>query len=269
MMTKLSPERQHEIKERLLLASHFREVLESFYVTTSMVRLRHLLSPVMPPNTVITANHRLIEGKLFQDSLIAPTLIPPETRRILYQLIYWAVKDQSTISLYQILEEDREGEEAPPSLKHIHNTLCLPENIDMINELVGNAENNLATVKAMIDNLWNENGRIAREAFRNAMVHGRVNISNPNSETYRQLIGNEEASMAFYHTINGVYDILLYISTTCFGEKSLPTEEKYWECIMENEKHSVWCFEDKYKSLLDGQPKPNLTLPGDWLKKKK
>lgn len=269
MMTKLSPERQHEIKESLLLTSHFREVLASYYATTSMIRLRHLLSPEMPANTVITVKHRLIDGKFFQDSLISPTLMPPETRSTLYRLIYWAVKDQSTISLYQILEYDREGEEAPLSLKHIYNILHLPENIDMINELVGNAEKNLETVKDMIDKLWNENGRIVRKAFRNAMVHGRANISNPSSETYRQLIGNEEASIAFYRTINGVYDILLYISRTCFGEKNLPTEEEYWEYIMGNEKHSVWCFEDKYKSLLDGQPKPNLTLPRDWDTKKK
>lgn len=269
MMTELSIERQHKIKENLLLASHFREIVSSFYITASMVRLRHLLYPEMPPNTVITVQHRLIEGKLFQNSLIDPTLMPPETRSTLYRLIYWAVKDQSTISLYQILEEDREGEEAPLSLKHVYNILCRSENISMINELVGNAENNLATVKAMIDRLWNEYGRTAREVFRNAMVHGRANIWNPNSETYKKLIGNEEASIAFYRTIEGIYDILLYISTTCFGEENLPTEEQYWDHIMENEEHSIWCFDHKYKSLLDGQPKPNLTLPSDWPEKHK
>lgn len=269
MVTKLTIERQHEIKEKLLLASHFREVLSSFYITANMVRLWHSLSPEMPQGAVIRVKGYFVPGRLLQDSLIACDLFPPETRNILGKLIYLAVKDQSSLSLYQLLEEDREGEEAPLSLKHVYSALYRSENIDLINELVGNAENNLKTIKILINQLWEESGKKAHKAFRNSLVHSRANLSDPNSKTYRQLIENEEGSMAFYDSLKRAEKILIHISRTCFGEPYLPTEEEHWQHILGNEEHYVWCFEDKYKSLLDGQPKPNLTLPRDWGTKKK
>ena len=268
-MTKLSPERKHEIKEKLLLASHFREVLSSFYITANMVRLWHSLSPEMPHGAVIRVNGHFVSGKLLQDSLIACDLFPPETRNILGKLVYLAVKDQSALSMYQLLEEDREGEEAPLSLKHVYSALCRSENISQINELVGNAENNLKTVKILINELWEESGKKAHKAFRNPLVHSRANLSDPNSETYRQLVENEEGSMAFYDSIKRAEKILIHISKTCFGEPYLPTEEEHWQHILGNEEHYVWCFNEKYESLLTGHPIPKLTLPRDWQEKYK
>ena len=268
-MTKLTIERQHEIKEKLLLASHFREVLSSFYITANMVRLWHSLSPEMPQGAVIRVNGNFVSGKLLQDSLIVCDLFPPETRNILGQLIYLAVKDQSALLLYQLLDEDREGEEAPLSLKHVYSALYRSENINLINELVGKAENNLETIKIMINELWEESGEKARKAFRNPLVHSRANLSDPNSKTYRQLIENEEGSMAFYDSMKRTEKILIHISKTCFGEPYLPTEEEHWQHILGNEEHYVWCFSEKYESLLTGHPMPKSTLPRNWQEKYK
>lgn len=268
-MTKLSLERKHEIKEKLLLASHFREVLSSFYMTANMVRLWHLLSPEMPQGAVIQVNGHFVSGKLLQDSLIACDPFPQETRNTLGKLIYLAVKDQSALSMYQLLEEDRKGEEAPLSLKHVYSALRRSENKNLINELVGNAENNLKTIKILINKLWEESGKKAHKAFRNSLVHSRANLSDPNSETYRQLIENEEGSMAFYDSMKRAEKILIHISKTCFGEPYLPTEEEHWQHILGNEEHYVWCFSEKYESLLTGHPMPKPTLPRNWQEKYK
>lgn len=53
----------------------------------------------------------------------------------------------------------------------------------------------------------------------NLLIHGRITLSDPNSQAWEELIGNKQSSKDFYKTLDGIYYILNFISKPFFGEK--------------------------------------------------
>lgn len=259
---------KEDLQLALLDATYFREVLAEYYRTGVMLTWYHWLE--MPvenlPWAQVKAGDREFNLQEIRDNFVGPKSIPDNVRKHLKQISTIAIKESYQISFFRLLEESREGEDAPPSIKQVIAELDKPENKELIDRLSGNAEANINNIKQQAKNLWDKHGRSAY-IFRNSLIHGRALMTDPDSKVWKENVENEESSRDFYATLDGLYTILEYISKTCFAaEKPLPKFDELWESLFNDKPFGseVWCFDGvKYPFKLLGAQFPKRVLPTD------
>lgn len=259
---------KEDLQLALLDATYFREVLAEYYRTGVMLTWYHWLEmPVQNlPWVQVKAGDHKFNLQEIRDSFVGPKSIPDNVRKHLMQISTVAIKESYQMSFFRLLEESRDGEDAPPSIKQVITELEKPENKELVNRLSGNAEANIKSIKQQAKHLWNQHGKSAY-IFRNPLIHGRALMTDPDSKVWKETVENEESSRDFYATLDGIYSILEYISKTCFAaENSLPKYNEFWESLFNDKPFGseVWCFDGvKYPFKLLGSQFPKRVLPAN------
>ena len=259
---------KEDLQLALLDATYFREVLAEYYRTGVMLTWYHWLAmPVQNlPWVQVKAGDHKFNLQEIRDSFVGPKSIPDNVRKHLMQISTVAIKESYQMSFFRLLEESRDGEDAPPSIKQVITELEKPENKELVNRLSGNAEANIKSIKQQAKHLWDQHGKSAY-IFRNPLIHGRALMTDPDSKVWKESVENEESSRDFYATLDGIYSILEYISKTCFAaEKSLPKYSEFWESLFNDKPFGseVWCFDGvKYPFKLLGSQFPKRVLPAN------
>lgn len=244
----MNPQKKEQLQKDLLEITGFREVLSQYYMAIDALNWRHWLSLPIDGDGVASC---LVGSYTLNISALRETLLnldgsdlPLPAVHHLYRLICNSIRDTASTYLFQLMEPASENKDAaPPSIKQLTAYLQTLESKEIIEKLCGNAENNLSSLEAQIDRLWEEHGKSAR-VFRNPLIHGRITLPDPNSKAWKELIGNEQSSKDFYKTLEGIYDILNFVSKSFFGEKkNLPTYKEFAESVLKGEMgSSAWCF---------------------------
>ena len=239
---------KENMQKVLLEITKFREVLYQYYRVTDLISWRHWLDMPLPPYGMASCDvgkHELNISALRKSlSVLEGSTLPEPAVRHLYNLICVSIKNSSLTDFFQLMEPESTNKKiAPPSIKQLAANLDLPESREIIEKLTANTEKIFTSLKDKIDKLWEKHGKSAY-VFRNPMIHGRIDLTDPNSQAWNDLTGNEQSSRDFYKTLDGIYDILNFVSKSFFGEKKdLPNYREYQESIFDGTPGgSVWCF---------------------------
>lgn len=244
----MNSQEKERLQKDLLEITGFREVLNQYYIATDALSWWHWLDLPIDDDGVASCS---VGSHTLNISALRETLfnldgsgLPFPAVQHLYRLICNSIRDTASTSLFQLMEPSSDNKDAaPPSIKQLATYLQTPESKEIIEKLCGNAKNNLSCLEAQIDKLWKGHGKSAY-VFRNPLIHGRITLSDPSSQAWKELIGNEQSSKDFYKTLEGIYDILNFVSKSFFREKkNLPTYEEFAESVFEGKMGaSVWCF---------------------------
>ena len=264
----MNQQEKQKLQKDLLEITGFREVLSQYYVATDALSWRHWLDLPIDSDGVAwcsVGSHTLNISALRKTLLnLDGSGLPLPAVHHLYRLICNSIRETAFTSLFQLMEPASENKDAaPPSIKQLTAYLQTPESKEIIEKLCGNSKNNLSSLEERIDRLWEEHGKSAY-VFRNPLIHGRITLSDPKSQAWKELIGNEQSSKDFYNTLEGIYDILNFVSKSFFGERrDLPTYEEFAESVFEDKMGaSVWCFDTiKFPAKFDASDFPVNVLP--------
>lgn len=266
----MNTQEKEKLQKELLELTHFQDVLGQYYIVIDAITWRHWLE--MP--TLVDSNAAFKIGShqinIYNFHKILSTLpgsgLPIYVAQHLYDLMCISIQNEAILHLFQLLEKERlSPEEASPSIRQLLAYLKTPESRKIIDKLRGNSEKNLLSLEKRINRLWELHGKSAY-VLRNHFVHGRVLLSDPKSKVWSEVIGNEQSSRDIYKTIDGVYDILNFVSKTCFGEKkNLPTKKEFIESIWNGTPgESVWCFDMiKFPIKFDSSDIPHSILTSE------
>lgn len=253
---------KEHLQRDLLNITGFSEVVRVYYDAIDATNWWHLLalSGQNGESYCEVGSHKLnISSLRHAMANQSVTGLSPSAANQLFYRIYISIKHASTRYLFQLMEKaDEDEDRAPPSIKQLLLHLRTPESKQIIDKLCGNTENNLNSLEGQIEKLWTEHGQSAY-VFRNHLVHGRMNLHDPDSRAWKDLIGNEQSSKDFYKTLNGMRDILNFISKSFFAaRKDLPTHEEYAEAILEDKiEDCIWCFDqNKFPRKFDSSDLP-------------
>ena len=239
------------LRLELLHASNFREVLGRCYVMGVELFLRHMLHTNPEEHECFRAGDFNVNLAALQSSLFSLHGIPQHVKNILSDMCVSAITETAILHVFHLMELDNREtpEEIPASIDYVLNRLNLPENKAKINTLHGNAEKNLVSLKAELENLWNEYGNPAK-ILRNDIAHGRLSMFASDSEggpRKRDREEIEEAAIKLSQAVDGIYKILNRISQTCFGVKdNLPTCWDFWNNFWSagsSPSNEIWCFD--------------------------
>ena len=263
----MNRQEKEKLQKELLELTHFQDVLGQYYIVIDALTWRQWLEVPAPvySNTAFKIGSYRINISDFHKilSTLPGSGLPLHVVQHLLDLICISIQNEAILHLFQLLEKERlSPEEASPSILQLLAYLKTPDSRKIIDKLHGNSDKNLSSLEKQINKLWEQHGKSAY-VFRNHFIHGRVLLSDPKSKAWSDVMGNEQSSRDFYKTIDGVYDILNFVSKTCFGEKkNLPTKKEFVESIWDGTPgKSVWCFDmSKFPTKYDYSDIPHNIL---------
>lgn len=247
----MTEKEKQKLRLELLEDSHFREVLGRYYATGCELLLRDSLHKNPEEQPEFVAGDFRVDIAAFQSSLFSLRNIPQHVKKILTDICFASVNEMSILRAFHLLElDDRESEtEIPVSIDHVLKCLSTPANMTKIEKLRGNAKNNLDSLRAEADNLWEKHGKPAR-ILRNDIAHGRLSILNISNEMQPYQRPQEEiltAASNLSAAVDGIYKILNRISKSCFDiQTDLPTCWDVWGSIWQQNSTALpgaWCFD--------------------------
>lgn len=247
----LSEEEKRQIRNAMLRSTCFRESVFRYYAASVEMKLRNIF--FLPDEEIgaemILGNFK-VRTKDFRDSLFNLPSAPEKVRFGLRQIIASNIAEAAFLDIFNLLELEKSTGELPVSIRQVIKDLRLPENIEHINKLCGNAEETLDSIFDHAEQIWESHGKTARAAFRNRIAHGyrRAEIG-PDFDPEPA----KKPSIDFYKASDGIVEILNRISQECFAvESPIISGEDYWEFFWTGRyNEAAWCFDFKKYPLPD------------------